>query len=267
MKTRGRYRVRACVTLLLFALHASLCHEHIKLDEDDETSEDVKFRTPEGDVRVHVTGRALVPGVSGQDWISAARVLLDGDAHVGFIRDDGGFTVSDVPSGSYVLEISSPTYRFQPVRVDITATGKMRARVVNYIQTSAVIRLPYPLQMRAVGTHSYFIQRETWVWSDFLMNPMVLMMVLPLLIIVLLPKVMNTSDPEIRREMEQSMNMLNTNQELPDVSELMTKFFSPPKSHGRSGGGARPPRGGAPSVRGGASRRRSKINTSVPNTE
>ncbi|XP_050990018.1 ER membrane protein complex subunit 7-like [Labeo rohita] len=248
-------RARACVSaLLLFGLRVCFSQD-IKLQEDDE---DVMFKTPEEDVRVQVSGRALVPGVRAQDWISSARVLLDGDKHVGFLRDDGSFTVSDVPSGSYVLEISSPTYRFQPVRVDITTTGKMRARVVNYIKTSEVIRLPYPLQMRCVGLHSYFIPRETWGWSDFLMNPMVLMMVLPLLIILLLPKVFNPSDPEMRREMEQSMNMLNSNQELPDVSELMTKFFSPPKSQGKAagGGGARGPRGGAPSPRAGASRRK-----------
>lgn len=54
------------------------------------------------------------------------------------------------------------------------------------------------------------------------------------------------------------MNMLNSNQELPDVSELMTKFFSSPKSHGKAGGEARGPRGGAPGARGGASRRKIK---------
>lgn len=76
MKTR----VRACVTLLLlFVLHASFSHEDIKLLEDYETSEDV-------DVRVQVSGRAVVPGVRAQDWICSARVLLDGDKHVGFIR-------------------------------------------------------------------------------------------------------------------------------------------------------------------------------------
>lgn len=69
------------------------------------------------------------------------------------------------------------------------------------------------------------------------------------------------------KEMEQSMNMLNSNQELPDVSELVTKFFSPPKSQGRPGGGARVPRGGAPSVRGGAPRRRGKTNMAVSYTE
>lgn len=85
------------------------------------------------------------------------------------------------------------------------------------------------------------MKRETWGWTDFLMNPMVnmnakfiyyvqyyledidmsnrsnvfafgqkrfserfsvrqvMMMVLPLLIIVLLPKVVNTNDPEMRK--------------------------------------------------------------------
>nr|XP_009930122.1 PREDICTED: ER membrane protein complex subunit 7 [Opisthocomus hoazin] len=139
---------------------------------------------------------------------------------------DGSFVVHDVPSGSYVVEVISPAHKFEPVRVDITSKGKMRARYVNYIKTSEVVRLPYPLQMKSSGPPSYFIKRESWGWTDFLMNPMVMMMVLPLLIFVLLPKVVNTSDPDMRREMEQSMNMLNSNHELPDVSEFMTRLFS-----------------------------------------
>ncbi|XP_028677656.1 ER membrane protein complex subunit 7 [Erpetoichthys calabaricus] len=184
--------------------------------------------------RFKIEGRAVVPGIRAQDWISSARVLVEGEDHVGFFRTDGSFTVNDVPFGSYVLEIVSPAYKFEPVRVDITSKGKMRARMVNYIKTSEVIRLPYPLQLRSSGSPSYFLKRETWGWTDFLMNPMVMMMVLPLLIIVLLPKVVNTNDPEMRREMEQSMNMLNPNHELPDVSEFMTKLFSS-KSSGKSG--------------------------------
>ncbi|XP_078515468.1 endoplasmic reticulum membrane protein complex subunit 7 [Lissotriton helveticus] len=179
-----------------------------------------------GPERFRIEGRAVVPGARPQDWIGAARVLVEGEEHVGFIRTDGSFVVHDVPSGSYVVEVVSPAYRFEPLRVDITSKGKMRARFVNYIKTSEVVRLPYPLQMKSSGPPSYFIKRESWGWSDFLMNPMVMMMVLPLLIFVLLPKVVNTSDPEMRREMEQSMNMLNSNPELPDVSEFMTKLFT-----------------------------------------
>ncbi|XP_052391580.1 ER membrane protein complex subunit 7-like [Carassius gibelio] len=185
--------------------------------------------------RFKIEGRAIVPGVKTQEWVSTARILVEGEEYVGFVKTDGSFAVNDVPSGSYVVEIVSPSFRFDPVRVDITSKGKMRARLVNYIKTSEVLRQPYPLQIRSSGPHTYFMKRETWGWTDFLMNPMVMMMVLPLLIIVLLPKVVNTNDPEMRKEMEQSMNMLNPNPELPDVSEFMTKLFS--KGSSKAGGG------------------------------
>ena len=46
-----------------------------------------------------------------------------------------------------------------------------------------------------------------------LMNPMVLMMVLPLLLITVLPKMMN--DPETKREMEQMQQQMNVNSQVP----------------------------------------------------
>ncbi|XP_017330836.1 ER membrane protein complex subunit 7 [Ictalurus punctatus] len=210
-----------CDRVVLTVLLLGLCTRFNAVAESGE-----KFR---------IEGRALVYGVRTEEWTPLAHVLLDGEEHVGFVRLDGSFTVNDVPSGSYVVHVASPVYRFEPVRVDITAAGKMRARRVNYIKPSEVVQLPYPIQMRCTGQHSYFAKRDTWVWSDFFMNPVVLMMVLPLLIILLLPKLINMNDPGMRREMEQSMNVLNPSPELPDVSELMTKFFAPPKSQGKSG--------------------------------
>ena len=71
-------------------------------------------------------------------------------------------------------------------------------------------QVPYPLRMKALGKMGYFQQREEWKVTDILMNPMILMMVLPLLIITVLPKMMN--DPEAKKEMEQmqqNMNMQN----------------------------------------------------------
>lgn len=65
---------------------------------------------------------------------------------------------------------------------------------------------------------------------------MVVMMVLPLLIFVLLLKMVNTSDPNMRWKMEQSMNMPNSNHELPDVSKFMTRLFS--KSSAKSSSGS-----------------------------
>jgi hypothetical protein len=61
--------------------------------------------------------------------------------------------------------------------------------------------------MKSLGRYRYFQQREEWKVTDMLMNPMVLMMLLPLLLITVLPKMMN--DPETKREMEQMQQNMN----------------------------------------------------------
>lgn len=42
--------------------------------------------TPLGGDRFKIEGRAIVPGVKAQDWVSTARVLVDGEDYVGFLR-------------------------------------------------------------------------------------------------------------------------------------------------------------------------------------
>lgn len=49
----------------------------------------------------------------------------------GFLRNDGTFIISKVPSGSYVVDILNPNYLYEPVRVEINNKGKFRARKVN----------------------------------------------------------------------------------------------------------------------------------------
>ena len=42
------------------------------------------------------------------------------------------------PAGTYLIEVVNPDYRYEPMRVDITAKGKVRARMVNNLQPSQV---------------------------------------------------------------------------------------------------------------------------------
>uniref|UniRef100_A0A1B6MNE7 ER membrane protein complex subunit 7 beta-sandwich domain-containing protein n=2 Tax=Graphocephala atropunctata TaxID=36148 RepID=A0A1B6MNE7_9HEMI len=147
--------------------------------------------------------------------------MTKGGYHMGFLREDGSFAIHNVPSGSYVVEVISPNYTYEPVRVEINSKGKLRARKVNYIQTSQVVPVPYPLKLKPLGPTRYFYTREQWRATDFLFNPMVLMMVLPLLLIMVLPRMMN--DPETRKEMEQLNNL--TKYDMPEMSEVITSFF------------------------------------------
>ena len=66
-----------------------------------------------------------------------------------------------------------------------------------------------------MGKYSYFHKREEWKITDMLMNPMILMMVLPLLLITVLPKMMN--DPETKREMEQMQANMNVQNQASNV--------------------------------------------------
>ena len=85
-------------------------------------------------------------------------------------------------------------------------------------------QLPYPLRLKSPGRFKYFQQREEWKISDMLMNPMIIMMVLPLLLITVLPKMMN--DPETKREMEQMQQQMNVNNQVKYKSRLQLEVES-----------------------------------------
>ncbi|KAK7482932.1 hypothetical protein BaRGS_00025832 [Batillaria attramentaria] len=173
-----------------------------------------------------IDGKVYVSSSKDKDWVSNTRVLVEGGKYRGFVRNDGSFSISGLPSGSFLVEVANPTYLFEPLRVDITSTGKMRARKVNLLQPTKLQTVQYPLEFRERNKASYFQQREQWRITDFLFNPMVLTMVLPLLLIMVLPKMMNAADPETRKEMQQQMNVLNQKPNMPDMSEMITNFLS-----------------------------------------
>lgn len=78
-------------------------------------------------MKVHVKYKQLAEQTN---LVSLFATLLNRNSfflvYLSYPRTDGSFAVNDVPSGSYVVEVISPTYRFEPVRVDITSKGKMR---------------------------------------------------------------------------------------------------------------------------------------------
>lgn len=86
---------------------------------------------------------------------------------------DGLFVIPKVPSGSYVIDVISGNYVYEPVRVEINSKGKYRARKVNYLQTSQITPVSYPLKMKPLGYARYFQTREQWRLTDLLFNPMV----------------------------------------------------------------------------------------------
>lgn len=121
-----------------------------------------------------IEGKVQVTNAPISDWAPHIKVIVDGGRFVGFIKQDGSFVINNVPPGSYLVEISSPSYIFDPARVDISSkTGKMRARKSDLLRPSAVTPLPYPLKFKVDGRASFFTKREEWSLVSTLMNPMV----------------------------------------------------------------------------------------------
>ncbi|XP_045118355.1 ER membrane protein complex subunit 7 homolog [Portunus trituberculatus] len=174
-----------------------------------------------GQERYRIEGRVMRPDsslVSPAEWFANTKVFTN-SGHYGFLKEDGTFIINNMPSGSYVVQVMNPTFMYEPVRVDINSKGKIRARAVNHIQPSNVVQMPHPLRMKSLGPYRYFMQREQWRLTDTLMNPMVLMTVLPLVLMMILPRL---NDPETRKEMEQiQMPKMDT----PELSEIMTSIF------------------------------------------
>ncbi|XP_055916067.1 ER membrane protein complex subunit 7 homolog [Eupeodes corollae] len=172
-----------------------------------------------------IEGRVYSPELYAPDsnWQRETTLSINSGEYKGFLREDGAFIISSVPSGSYVLEIHNPDYFYEPVRVEINPKGKFRARKVNYVQPSQVIQVPYPLKLKALTRFKYFQTREQWKITDFLFSPMVLMMLLPLLLMLILPKMMN--DPEAKKEME-NMNFPKMTSDMPEISEVITSFLN-----------------------------------------
>jgi hypothetical protein len=191
-----------------------LCEEKISFDSSAVSNQNELF-TLRGKVNVRLDELDL----------ENTRILIDDGQYVGFLRADGTFSIPGLQSNSYVVEVSSSRNVYEPVRVDINSKGKIRARRLNFIQSSDITLMRYPLNFESKGYPNYFFKREQFRVMDVLMSPMVLMMVVPLILVVLLPKLIN-QDPELQKELQQQQqNLLQPNQNLPSLSEMAFNMF------------------------------------------
>lgn len=190
---------------------------------DESLDSDTVSSSSSSSSSFQLEGKVAPPDPKPKDWYWTTQILVDGGQRLAYIKDDNSFVISGLSSGSYLVEVFNSDYHFDPVRVDINSKGKIRARKVNNVQPSQINQVPYPLKMKSLGRYKYFQKREEWKVTDLLMNPMILMMILPLLLITVLPKMMN--DPDTQKEMEQMQQNMSMQNQMPELSELMTNFF------------------------------------------
>lgn len=72
------------ITLLCLFIYAVIAAAYCFADM--ETGPGVVVSTqPNGD-RFKIEGRAIVPGIKTYDWVSTARILVDGEDYIGFLK-------------------------------------------------------------------------------------------------------------------------------------------------------------------------------------
>lgn len=122
-----------------------------------------------------IEGSVSVQDVKPADYVAETQVLVTGeeDTFVGFLKQDGTFSVKGLQSGTYLVEVSSPNYNFHRARVEIYSTGKIRAKKDNPVQPNSGTHIHHPLKFKSKKAGIFFRERETWTILDLLKQPMV----------------------------------------------------------------------------------------------
>lgn len=121
-----------------------------------------------------IEGEVDVEAPGDDDWVGESKIVMGGSEFYGFLKANGKFVICDVPSGTYLVEVMSPYFIFDPVRVDISSkSGKIRAREVNILKVKTVTKSRYPLLFSSGSVAQFFRKRESWSIISSLKNPMV----------------------------------------------------------------------------------------------
>ncbi|XP_052842951.1 ER membrane protein complex subunit 7 homolog [Drosophila gunungcola] len=219
-----------CSKFVIFAALLALVTGEVVIGQDELVDEVSGLYTIEG--RVSPPDSILPPVQGGRGapmnkdapkWQTEITLSINDGEFKGFVREDGQFMISGVPSGSYILDVHHPDVFYEPVRVEINPKGKFRARKVNFVQPAQIMQVPYPLRVKPLMPFKYFQTREQWKITDFLFSPMVLMMVLPLLLMLVLPKMIN--DPETKKEID-NLQFPKMGNDMPEISEMLTSLLT-----------------------------------------
>ncbi|KAG0296469.1 hypothetical protein BGZ96_009422 [Linnemannia gamsii] len=161
-----------------------------------------------------------------RDLSPQTRVLLSGGQYSSMINKDGKFTFTNVPEGTYLLEVQSSQYNYPTIKLSV-AEKETKANLVglgyDWSNNDNPLQLPLTIVPRAAIT--YFIPREGFKLSSLFANPMMLMMGASVLMLFVMPKLMANMDPEAMEEMQGMQDdMQMPSFEMPDISATLAKF-------------------------------------------
>ncbi|KAJ7130067.1 hypothetical protein C8R43DRAFT_1025666 [Mycena crocata] len=175
--------------------------------------------------------------------LGRARVILDSGKYRGNVLRDGGFTIPDVPVGTYLLSVVSHDYVFDQMRIDVLESA-FEARpysVGTPLNPASPILLPQ-ISLPARSKHVYFVPVDSFNILGMLQNPMMLMMIFGGVMVMSMPYLMKNMDPETMKEFKEQQAKMSSMQSAmasgdlkAGFSALMADDSAPPKAPPASG--------------------------------
>ena len=144
------------------------------------------------------------PGSLASFLVHTRVVLNSGDQHIAHLSADGTFTFSDLATASYTLQVHSPYFEYDPLRVDVSKKFDNDVRVVKATPDHLVGGMPpvpvpyYPgrgITLKPTRFVQHFVEKPKWSLLGMLFQPYILMMMLPMIMMFVLPKMMENMDP------------------------------------------------------------------------
>ncbi|KAH9937616.1 uncharacterized protein B0H18DRAFT_1081740 [Fomitopsis serialis] len=132
--------------------------------------------------------------------LGQSKVILDNGKLRGGITKDGGFEIPDVSPGTYILTVISHDFHFDKLRVDVFETESL-PEIRPYIAGTPLsppssITLPYPILLTPRTKNDYFTPQQSFNLMGMFQSPMMLMMLVMGGMMLAMPYIMKTMDPD-----------------------------------------------------------------------
>ncbi|EMD41803.1 hypothetical protein CERSUDRAFT_90379 [Gelatoporia subvermispora B] len=176
------------------------------------------------------------------------KVELDNGKLHGSVTEDGGFTIPDVPPGTYVMSVAAHDHVFEKLRVDVFESDSL-PEVRPYfpgtpLSPPSTITLPYPIVLYARQKNDYFVSRESFNVLGMLQNPMMMLTVVVGGMMLLMPYIMKHMDPETLQDFNQRqarISKMQSSLQSGDISSSLSALMATnDEPKGASSSSARP---------------------------
>lgn len=203
------FKTRATTSIFVICfLFIGLGLSHAQYSDDDDSEYGSGGDVAAGST-FKINGKVQLPERTSKPL--SARVSVDGGLITGLLRIDGTFVIYDVPSGVHTVEVLTPDYTFDPIRIDVSGRERGKVKATSLL-ADTYEKMPYPLIFRPISKPEYYEKRQPWSIKPMLSNPMVWLLGGTFIMILFFQRMMANMDPaelEEMKRMQSSMSMGN----------------------------------------------------------